>query len=492
MDKTTPNNAKNWCLTWYYPPKNWVTSFDRTKARVIFARLEFTKKETSADGIPKPHIQRYFKFATRTRPSTIWNRVCTDPSDWSENKHWTRALGNIAENYAYCLKDVEPDIMEGVDFVCHVDDSIDLARELKAQARRERYKKAKGKKNGREKSNGKKSEAKASSYGEPTIKEEDFFWWQAMVYKVVRSHLASSHHRAGKILYMSESHENILKRQILARRDGMRRDGDIGKTTLVKYMLWHHPNEIMYLPLETGKSDYGVEYQVIKFQERHGTTPKIVLVDCPRGMQPDSLNWKLLENLCNMRIGSSKYEGGVCTGEKRLVIVFSNHPLSIKIRSQITANKWCQITLPSVDINPSNHVIDLSSPYNFAKKHGTYEDLIDSFERENKERLRQIREQLIENFEERFQNQDEVNLSDPPIYESVRSHPTTRSLAPFYIRRNRGTPDLHEDVGINVLIELVRIGRHKKFISPEDRKFYYGESLTLIASKSHLKIKVSY
>lgn len=102
-------------------------------------------------------------------------------------------------------------------------------------------------------------------------------------------------------------------------------EGNRGKTWLAKYLVLHHPNDV--IRLENGKS------ADIKFAY---TGQKTVIFDLSRS-QEDHINYEVIESIKNGIFLSTKYESCMRVYASPHVVVFSNFEPD---RSKLSADRW--------------------------------------------------------------------------------------------------------------------------------------------------------
>jgi len=104
------------------------------------------------------------------------------------------------------------------------------------------------------------------------------------------------------------------------------RDGNVGKTTLCKYLVLKHDALML-----TGKSN-DMYHMLSKYPKKR----KVIIIDVPRSSQ-DYINYGAIEQIKNGLIFSGKYEGSQLVFNCPHVIVFANQKPDIKTMSE---DRW--------------------------------------------------------------------------------------------------------------------------------------------------------
>lgn len=107
--------------------------------------------------------------------------------------------------------------------------------------------------------------------------------------------------------------------------------GGKGKSVLCKWLAAYHNALIV-----CGKNadlKYGIQ-QVIK---NSGVAPKIILLDCPRTLDPEFISYTGIEEVKNGCFFATKYEGGMCLFNNPHVVVFSNQKPKVH---NLSADRW--------------------------------------------------------------------------------------------------------------------------------------------------------
>lgn len=108
-------------------------------------------------------------------------------------------------------------------------------------------------------------------------------------------------------------------------------DGNFGKTTFAKW-IYHNLANVIVTEGKVGDMKNGV---AVYFQA-HGRTPEIVLIDIPR-VNSNHFSVAGIESIKNMFFYSGKYEGGMVSGPRPHVVVFSNAYPPIE---KMSTDKW--------------------------------------------------------------------------------------------------------------------------------------------------------
>lgn len=95
-------------------------------------------------------------------------------------------------------------------------------------------------------------------------------------------------------------------------------EGGIGKTTYQKYIFTHFKKVVVL----SGKGT-DMKNGVVKYLEKTGFLPEIVLINIPRSSQ-DFVVWSGIEEVKDMFFFSGKYESGMICGKCPHVLCFSN------------------------------------------------------------------------------------------------------------------------------------------------------------------------
>lgn len=94
-------------------------------------------------------------------------------------------------------------------------------------------------------------------------------------------------------------------------------DGGYGKSSLVKYLCAKHDAIVC-----SGKAA-DMKYMIVKYKEKHGLDPEIVIFDVPRSSK-DYLSYTGIEEIKNGCFASSKYETDMVIMNSPHVLVFAN------------------------------------------------------------------------------------------------------------------------------------------------------------------------
>lgn len=94
-------------------------------------------------------------------------------------------------------------------------------------------------------------------------------------------------------------------------------EGSVGKSSMCKYLCVKHGAIVL-----SGKCA-DMKYGIIKYMEKHGDYPELVLIDVPRSCA-DYISYTGIEEIKNGCFFSSKYEGDMVLGNSPHLVVFSN------------------------------------------------------------------------------------------------------------------------------------------------------------------------
>lgn len=96
--------------------------------------------------------------------------------------------------------------------------------------------------------------------------------------------------------------------------------GNVGKSALVKYLC------VKYNAIVLSGKGADMKYGILKYFEKHGTYPSLILLDIPRSVQ-NYISWSGIEEVKNGCFFSSKYECGMAVFNSPTIICFANfHP----------------------------------------------------------------------------------------------------------------------------------------------------------------------
>ena len=107
--------------------------------------------------------------------------------------------------------------------------------------------------------------------------------------------------------------------------------GNVGKTSFAKYTAVHSGSLIV-----SGKGN-DMKYGIIKYKEKHGVAPRIVIIDIPRSIK-DYVSYSGIEEIKNGLFFCGKYESDMCVFNSPHVICFSNSPPDT---SKFSKDRWC-------------------------------------------------------------------------------------------------------------------------------------------------------
>jgi len=108
--------------------------------------------------------------------------------------------------------------------------------------------------------------------------------------------------------------------------------GNVGKTVFCKWAYGHYNPKPIIL---SGKAA-DMKYQIVKYLDKTGILPTIILIDVPRA-HTQFISYTGIEEVKNMFFCSGKYEGGQICGEPPHVIVMSNSPPD---REKMSDDRW--------------------------------------------------------------------------------------------------------------------------------------------------------
>jgi hypothetical protein len=108
-------------------------------------------------------------------------------------------------------------------------------------------------------------------------------------------------------------------------------EGNSGKTQLSKYLV------VKRRALVLGGKANDLKYGVLKYMEKHGVAPKIIIFDVPRCSQ-DFISYQGIEEVKNGLFFSGKYESDMVVYNPPHVICFANNG---PIRDKLSKDRWC-------------------------------------------------------------------------------------------------------------------------------------------------------
>lgn len=109
------------------------------------------------------------------------------------------------------------------------------------------------------------------------------------------------------------------------------KEGCAGKTSFCKYLTVNHG--AITLSGKTADMKNGI----IKYQEKNGTLPELILINIPRSKDADYMNYEGMEAIKDMYFFSGKYEGGMVCGNPPHLFIFANVPPDT---SKMSSDRW--------------------------------------------------------------------------------------------------------------------------------------------------------
>ena len=106
--------------------------------------------------------------------------------------------------------------------------------------------------------------------------------------------------------------------------------GNTGKTQLSKYLCVKEEALIL------GGRSADMKYGVIKFIEKKGYAPRLIIFDIPRSSR-DYVSYQGIEEIKNGLFFSGKYESDMCVFNNPHVICFANSPPEIE---KLSRDRW--------------------------------------------------------------------------------------------------------------------------------------------------------
>lgn len=94
-------------------------------------------------------------------------------------------------------------------------------------------------------------------------------------------------------------------------------EGNVGKSTFAKYLC------VVYKALILGGCSKDMKYGIVKYIDKHGDYPEIIILDVPRTSQ-GFVSYKGIEQIKNACFFSGKFESDMVLGNCPHVIVFAN------------------------------------------------------------------------------------------------------------------------------------------------------------------------
>lgn len=113
------------------------------------------------------------------------------------------------------------------------------------------------------------------------------------------------------------------------------KQGNVGKTALLKYIAVKNPKTCLVL---CGKAN-DMKYAIIKFYEKNGYYPSILLFNLPRAFDCEYLSLAGIEEIKDGMFYCGKYEGGMCLMNPPHVIICSNTNLN-DITEDVSRGRW--------------------------------------------------------------------------------------------------------------------------------------------------------
>lgn len=107
-------------------------------------------------------------------------------------------------------------------------------------------------------------------------------------------------------------------------------NGNVGKSSFVKFLCI----KLNALVLSGKGSD--MKYGIVKYNEKTGYYPTLVVLDIPRTIQ-DYVSYSAIEEIKNGCFFSGKYEGTMCLYNSPIVLCFANKPPSLE---KFSRDRW--------------------------------------------------------------------------------------------------------------------------------------------------------
>ena len=106
--------------------------------------------------------------------------------------------------------------------------------------------------------------------------------------------------------------------------------GNVGKSTFCKYLCVKHKALIL------GGKASDMKYGIVKYMERHGDYPNLIVADIPRTNRK-FLSYQGLEEIKNACFFSGKYEADMVIGNNPHLIIFANFKPD---KSKMSLDRW--------------------------------------------------------------------------------------------------------------------------------------------------------
>lgn len=139
------------------------------------------------------------------------------------------------------------------------------------------------------------------------LNEDDFYEWQNELHKV----------------FLEEADDRTIHWVF-------EDSGNVGKSAFCKYLCYKHKALIC-----SGKAS-DMKYLIIKYKEKHGLYPNLILFDIPRTYNK-YLNYTGVEEIKNGCFASTKYECDTVIMNSPHIVIFANSPPD---REAMSADRW--------------------------------------------------------------------------------------------------------------------------------------------------------
>lgn len=108
-------------------------------------------------------------------------------------------------------------------------------------------------------------------------------------------------------------------------------EGNSGKSIFSQW-LFHNKERVITLSGKAADMKHGI----VTYKEKNNCLPRIITIDIPR-QGKDFISYTGLEEIKNMYFFSGKYEGGMVSGARPHLIIFSNSPPDYH---QMSSDRW--------------------------------------------------------------------------------------------------------------------------------------------------------
>lgn len=115
--------------------------------------------------------------------------------------------------------------------------------------------------------------------------------------------------------------------------------GKAGKTRFQKWYDFAHKGDVLVLD---GKA-HDMKCAIVKFKERIGAVPRVILCNVPRSRQCEHISWAGIEQVKDMLFFSGKYESGMINDKHPHVVFFANWAPE---EEQLSGDRWHIVRLP--------------------------------------------------------------------------------------------------------------------------------------------------